>query len=154
MERNIQKVNIFNAEDKIELEVKSIFTRKKCPDFEQECRCIHDSHTRRIQDTPIHNKETWIHLKVREFECTNEDCEMTTFTEEVPFAGKNQVTSYYLQYYIVTLAIDISSSAIFSNDITKLEDFTSKYSEDIKSFFNGLKRISLSLKHDIQLDKP
>lgn len=103
--------NINTKDDKIELEVNSIYTRKKCPNCGQESRCVHDFHIRRVQDTPIHNKETWLKLTVKEFECTNEVCETKTFTEEIPFVGKNQVMTYYLQYYIVTLAIYMSSSA-------------------------------------------
>ncbi len=104
-------ININIKEDKIELEVKSIYATKECPECGQECNCVHDNHIRHIQDTPIHNKETWINLTVKEFECSNEDCKVKTFTEDIPFVGKNQVMTYYLQYYIVCLAIYMSSSA-------------------------------------------
>lgn len=97
--------------DKIELKVESVYTTKKCPECGLKCKCVHDYHSRYIQDTPIHNKETWIKLKVKEFKCTNKKCPMKTFTEEVPFAGKNQVMTYYLQQYIVTLSIYMSSNA-------------------------------------------
>lgn len=57
------------TEDKIELYVESKVEKYKCPTCGTICESTHDIHTRHIQDTPIHNKETWINLTVKEFEC-------------------------------------------------------------------------------------
>lgn len=108
---NYPIVDVKITEDKIELYVESKVKKYKCPTCGAICESTHDTHTRHIQDTPIHNKETWINLTVKEFECHNKMCKAKTFTEEVPFAGKRQVMTYYLQYYIVTLAIYMSSNA-------------------------------------------
>lgn len=97
--------------EKIELFLESKVFYYTCPLCGSICHATHDVHSRHIQDTPIHNKETWINIDVKEFECCNENCSMKTFTEYLPFAGRNQVMTYYLQYYIVILGIYMSSSA-------------------------------------------
>lgn len=48
---------------------------------------------------------------MKEFKCPNEKCNIKAFTEDVPFTGPQQVMTYYLQYYIVALAIYMSSSS-------------------------------------------
>ena len=89
------------------------------PNYEyQECPCcgkksykVHDIHKRKIQDTPIHNKNVFININVREFRCQNKKCKQKTFTEEIPFAGKNQVRTYALTEYILIHAIYMSSNS-------------------------------------------
>lgn len=105
----IMDVKMFD--DKIELYVISKSTSCLCPECKRECNYTHNTHERHIQDTPIHNKETWINLIVKEYKCKNEKCNVKTFTEILPFAGIKQVMTYYLQYFIVSLAIYMSSSA-------------------------------------------
>lgn len=43
--------------------------------------------------------------------CENENCNIKTFTEELPFVGKNQVRTYALTEFIVTHAIYMSSNS-------------------------------------------
>ena len=83
----------------------------KCPICGKKSYKIYDIHKRRIQDTPIHNKKVYINIKVREFKCNNKKCNQKTFTEELPFAGKNQVRTYSLTEYILIHAIYMSSNS-------------------------------------------
>lgn len=83
----------------------------KCPKCGNVCTFIHETHSRKIQDTPIHNKNVYINIDVRELKCENDDCEIKTFTEELPFVGKNQVRTYALTEFILTHAIYMSSNS-------------------------------------------
>ena len=83
----------------------------KCPTCGKKSYKIYDIHKRRIQDTPIHNKKVYININVREFKCNNRKCNQKTFTEELPFAGKNQVRTYALTEYILIHAIYMSSNS-------------------------------------------
>ena len=103
-------VDVKFNEEKIELYVESKSTKCYCPECGEKCTYIHAVHIRHIQDTPIHNKETWINLAIKEYECSNKKCNTKTFTEDIPFVGRKQVMTYYLQYYITCLAIYMSSS--------------------------------------------
>lgn len=104
-------IDVIINDDKIELCVESKITNCKCPKCNENCEHTHNVHKRYIQDTPIHNKETWISLTTKEFKCTNSECKIKTFTEILPFCGVRQVMTNYLKYFIVTLAIYMSSSA-------------------------------------------
>ena len=82
-----------------------------CPNCGWECFSIKEKHSRKIQDTPIHNKNVYIHIDVCEFKCKNPNCCIKTFTEKLPFAGKNQVRTYALTDFILIHAIYMSSSS-------------------------------------------
>lgn len=82
-----------------------------CPECDHCCFKVHETHKRKIQDTPIHNKNVYININVREFVCENENCNTKTFTEELPFAGKHQVRTYALTEFIITHAIYMSSNS-------------------------------------------
>ena len=82
-----------------------------CPKCGCKCDKCHEVHSRRIQDTPIHNKNVFININVREFICTNSECEINTFTESLPFVGKNQVRTYALTEFILIHAIYMSSNS-------------------------------------------
>ena len=83
----------------------------KCPECGCNCISVHETHQRKIQDTPIHNKIVYINIDVREFKCENSKCNVKTFTEELPFVGKHQVRTYALTEFIITHAIYMSSSS-------------------------------------------
>ena len=82
-----------------------------CPNCNCCCTKVHEVHKRKIQDTPIHNKNVYININVREFVCENKDCKTKTFTENLPFAGKHQVRTHALSEFIVTHAIYMSSNS-------------------------------------------
>ena len=97
--------------EKIDFWVQQASNEVKCPKCNCTCTKVHETHKRKIQDTPIHNKNVYININVREFVCENIECKVNTFTEELPFAGKHQVRTYALSEFIVTHAIYMSSNS-------------------------------------------
>ena len=92
------------------LYIKSNVTSCKCPECKQESNKYHSTYTRKIQDTPIRNIETWLYVSAYEFECSNKQCEVKTFTEQLPFARKNKVMTDALIQFILSISIFLSSS--------------------------------------------
>ena len=84
--------------------------RCSCPNCGWESTSVKEKHSRKIQDTPIHNKNVYINIEVREFKCKNKNCLIKTFSEELPFAAKNQVRTYALTEFIIMHAIYMSSN--------------------------------------------
>ncbi len=96
-------------EKEIHLYIKSKNKIGKCPNCHEECY-IHSTYDRIMQDTPIHNKTTWLHVKAYEYECINPKCETTTFNEELDFAKKHQVMTDSLIQLILSISIFLSNS--------------------------------------------
>ena len=101
----------WEEDENINFWIEQINTREKCPNCHSECTKVKETHKRKIQDTPIHNKNVYINITVREFKCENSKCKIKTFTEKLPFAGKNQVRTYALTEFIITHAIYMSSNS-------------------------------------------
>ena len=104
---------IYEYEEKesdIHLYIKSKNKICKCPYCNTECE-LHSTYNRTIQDTPIHNKTTWLHVKAYEYECTNSKCEITTFNENLEFAKKHQVMTDSLIQLILCISIFLSNSS-------------------------------------------
>lgn len=93
------------------LHIKSKITSCKCPNCNKTSSTYHSTYIRKIQDTPIHNIETWLHVCAYEFECENKECTVKTFTEELPFARKNKVMTDALIQFVLSISIFLSSSA-------------------------------------------
>lgn len=82
----------------------------KCPKCNNQC-ILHSTYDRTIQDIPLHNKTTWLHVKAYEYECKNSNCEITTFNEELEFAKKYQVMTDALLQLILCVSIFLSNSS-------------------------------------------
>lgn len=108
---NYQIKDIKVEENKNLIYIKSRAENCKCPKCKDISNKKHSTYTRRIQDTPIHNTETWCIITAYEFECTNENCEITTFNEELSFARKNKVMTDALIQFVLSISIFMSSSA-------------------------------------------
>ena len=99
------------VENKNILHIKSKITSCKCPNCNKISSTYHSTYTRKIQDTPIHNIETWLYVTAYEFECENKECTVKTFTEELPFTRKNKVMTDVLIQFVLSISIFLSSSA-------------------------------------------
>lgn len=88
----------------IHMYVESKLDRCKCPKCGRESSKRHTSYERTIQDTPIHCKQTLIHVKLYKYKCTNEECKRKVFSEPVTFAGKHQVVTRILKEFILYIA--------------------------------------------------
>ena len=81
---------IYNYEEnekEIHLYIKSKNKIGKCPKCGQVCH-LHSTYNRTLQDTPVHNKTTLLHVKAYEYECMNTECDVSTFNEKLEFAKK------------------------------------------------------------------
>lgn len=93
------------------LHVKSQMKCCECPECHEISGEYHSTYVRKIQDTPIHNTETWIHVTAYEFTCKNEKCNVETFCEILPFARKNRVKTDMLVQFILSISIFLSSTS-------------------------------------------
>ena len=110
-DNNYEITNYEEIEDKIIIDVKSKLTSCKCPKCEIESNIYHSTYKRLIQDTPIHNTETWLNVTAYEFECPNEECKIKTFTEQLSFAKRNKVKTNALIQLILSISIFLSSTS-------------------------------------------
>lgn len=96
-------------EKEIHLYIKSKIKTRKCSKCGKECH-IHSTYNRVLQDTPIHNKTTYLHMKAYEYECLNSECKIKIFNEELEFAKKHQVMTDALIQLILGISIFLSNS--------------------------------------------
>ena len=99
----------YHEDEDIHLYIKSKNNICKCPNCKAECG-IHSTYKRVLQDTPIHNKTTWLHVKAYEYECLNQECIIKTFNEKLEFAKKYQVMTDNLIQLILSVSIFLSNS--------------------------------------------
>lgn len=99
----------YHEDEDIHLYIKSKNSICKCPNCKAECN-IHSTYKRVIQDTPIHNKTTWLHVSAYEYECLNQECMVKTFNEKLKFAKKHQVMTDNLIQLILSVSIFLSNS--------------------------------------------
>ncbi len=72
---------IENAGEQLIFHLKSNKKTSKCPFCGQESSKVHTSYTRNIQETPFRNKQTWLHVTARKFECENPSCGTKVFAD-------------------------------------------------------------------------
>lgn len=110
-DKDYKIINYEEKDGKIYFYVKSKIKACKCPTCHMESNIYHGTYTRHIQDTPIHNIETWLNVSTYEFVCKNKDCNTVTFTEELPFARRNKVKTDSLIQLILSVSIFLSSTS-------------------------------------------
>lgn len=110
LKNNNYQITHYEEHKEIHIYIKSNKKKEQCPNCKKESNVIHSTYQRKIQDTPIHNTETWLHVTANEFVCLNSECKVTTFTEELTFARKNQVKTNALLQFILSISIFLSSS--------------------------------------------
>lgn len=108
---NYRIENIEKKENKNYIYIKSKTSECKCPVCGTNSNAKHSTYTRKVQDIPIHNTETWLIVNAYEYECLNINCQITTFNETLPFARKNKVMTDSLIQFILSISIFMSSSA-------------------------------------------
>jgi hypothetical protein len=62
-----------------------------CPVCGEVSTRIHSTYTRDIQDTPIRNRQTRLHVSAHKYDCLNTQCAVKVFVEFLTFAGRDQV---------------------------------------------------------------
>lgn len=96
-------------EESIHLYVKSRPHSSYCPTCGLESRDLHATYDRVLQDTPIHCKQTVIHLKAYKYECKNPMCKCKVFMEDLPFAKPSQVRTDALTSLILGVSMFLSN---------------------------------------------
>lgn len=102
--------NYDESDNEIHLYIKSKKKVVNCPECNAKCK-IHGTYDRVLQDTPTHNKTTWLCVKAYDYCCENKNCKNNIFAEELDFARKNQVMTDALIQFIVCISIFLSNSA-------------------------------------------
>ena len=93
----------------IVIHIKSSKSEQICPDCGEMSSSLHSTYKRYIQDTPIRNKQTWLHISVHKFDCENPLCECKVFVEELPFAGGSQVRTLELSLMALEIARNLGN---------------------------------------------
>ncbi|MDE6253566.1 MAG: ISL3 family transposase [Lachnospiraceae bacterium] len=96
-------------ENTLHLYVKSRPHSCKCPLCGTESRSLHATYERILQDTPIHCKQTFLHVTAYKYECKNPACSGTVFMEPLPFAKASQVRTDALNSLILGVSMFLSN---------------------------------------------
>lgn len=96
--------------NKIILYIKSKLHQCECPYCHQISNSYHSTYMRKIQDTPIHNTETWLYVSTYKYNCLNSECNCKIFVETLPFAKYSQVKTDALILFILGISIFLSNS--------------------------------------------
>lgn len=103
--------NVEENYNKIIIYIKSKLHQCECPHCHQVSNTYHSTYVRKIQDTPIHNIETWLYVTTYKYYCLNPKCNCKTFIETLPFAKYSQVKTDALISFILGISIFLSNSS-------------------------------------------
>lgn len=141
---NYPVCNVKENNNKIILYIKSKLHQCECPHCHQVSNTYHSTYLRKIQDTPIHNTETWLYVSTYKYYCLNPKCNCKIFVETLPFAKYSQVKTDALIQFILGISIFLSNSS--ASLILSLIGV--KVSADtIKNIYDNIKIID---NHDIE----
>ncbi len=101
---------IIENDERIEIHMESKKHSCKCPKCNTLSTTYHSTYNRIIQDTPLHCKETWLHIQTYKYDCLNKDCSCSTFVEQLEFAKQSQVKTDALLNTILAVSIFLSNS--------------------------------------------
>ena len=77
----VKITDVINKSDKIEIHLKSVTRECDCPGCDTKLTKYHGTYLRKVQDLPILGKNVELLINIREYQCTNENCKVTTVTE-------------------------------------------------------------------------
>lgn len=96
-------------EDSLHIYIKSREHGCVCPECGKISTKLHATYKRKLQDTPIHCKRTYLHANVYKYDCENPDCDCKVFMEELPFAKASQVRTDALNTLVLATALFLSN---------------------------------------------
>ena len=108
---NYPVYKVEEGNNKIVLHIKSKLHQCECPHCHQMSDSYHSTYIRKIQDTPLHNTETWLYVSTYKYKCLNSECNCKTFVEILPFAKHSQVKTDALISFIFGISIFLSNSS-------------------------------------------
>ena len=80
-EKYFKITNVIDGNDSIIIRLKSITDKCECPGCGVILKDYHGTYKRKVQDLPILGKNVQLQITVREYQCQNEQCNVTTVTE-------------------------------------------------------------------------
>lgn len=108
----LEIVSIEESSDEIKLHMVSKTKSFYCPKCGKELDKLHATHHRMVQDLPILGKHVFLDIKVHDFQCKNENCEIGAFSETF-----NRFLNHYsrmterLVDFVTILALETSCEA-------------------------------------------
>jgi transposase len=98
---------IIENERLINIRLKSQKHSNNCPNCGHEMRVYHGTYVRAVQDLPIFQKKTMLYITAYEYFCANENCSVTTFTEDYDdFVSRSGRMTNRLEDFIRMLALE------------------------------------------------
>jgi transposase len=93
----------------INIKMRSKSQNCSCPKCNTESAVYHATHHRHVQDLPILGKMVWLDIVVREYDCCNQDCDVSSFTETInDFLNNYSQMTERLVDMMTALAIETS----------------------------------------------
>ena len=89
------------------INMKSMKHSHRCPKCGQKMSTYHGTYERTVQDLPVFQKRVLLNITAYEYYCTNEACEVTTFSEDYEgFIGRCGRMTNRLEEFIRMLALE------------------------------------------------
>jgi len=80
-EKYLKITDITDSSTKIIIKLKSVTRECKCPGCNTVLSEYHGTYERKVQDLPVFGKSVQLLINVREYQCDNDQCEISTVTE-------------------------------------------------------------------------
>ena len=96
-------------DDELHIYIKSKIHNCCCPTCGIKSNSRHATYERTLQDTPIHCKQTYLHVNVFSYDCLNPQCTCSVFSECLPFAKTSQVRTDALNAFILGISMFLSN---------------------------------------------
>ncbi|MDD3402028.1 MAG: ISL3 family transposase [Hespellia sp.] len=96
-------------ENSLHIYIKSQKHGCNCPACGKISTKLHATYRRKLQDTPIHCKQTFIHANVYKYDCENPDCSCEVFVEDLSFAKASQVRTDALNTLVLATSMFLSN---------------------------------------------
>lgn len=108
-EKDLKITDIYQHEDKILIKMKSISKNCRCPKCNYLTDKYHGTYNRKVQDLPILGKSVCLEIRSHEYECINEECEVTSLAENFDgFLNTYSRMTERCADFICTLALETS----------------------------------------------
>ena len=101
--------SVHTEENLIHITMRSQTKKCNCPKCNEESSIRHATHHRKVQDLPILGKRVMLDINLHEFNCINQNCTVTSFTETFEnFLNNYSYMTERLIDLMTTLAIETS----------------------------------------------
>lgn len=109
LSKDYELVNYKIEDNQIEFQITSAKNICTCPFCGMASSRVHSNYNRKVQDLPLHNKQTLLLVHTRKMFCENPDCQAKMFAERHPFVAKNGKKTDRLVANILNTSLQLSS---------------------------------------------